>query len=64
MLKYGPQPSIEEEPRMGSKDKGGREKKKPKKSKDLVAPTKSRYDRTPPRPAAPAPVTTPTPGQS
>jgi hypothetical protein len=49
-----------EESHMGSKDRGNREKKKPKKSKDtIVAPAKSRYDRAPQRPAPSTPPSTP-----
>jgi hypothetical protein len=38
---------------MGSKDRGNREVKKPKKAKDKSAPTKSRYDYSPAKPATP-----------
>lgn len=39
---------------MGSRDRGNREVKKPKKAKDKVAPPKNRYDYGPAKPAAPS----------
>jgi len=39
---------------MGSRDRGNREVKKPKKAKDKPAPAKNRYDYGPAKPATPA----------
>ena len=50
---------------MDSRDRGSREKKKPKKSKDtIIAPAKSRYDRAPQKPPAPAPAPSTPPAES
>jgi hypothetical protein len=42
---------------MGNRDTRGREAKKPKKTKEQPAPVKSRYERTPPKPAPATPDT-------
>jgi hypothetical protein len=44
---------------MGNRDRRGREAKKPKKAKDQRAPTKSRYERTPPQPTPAVPDNAP-----
>ena len=54
-------PDPSEERIMGNRDRRGREAKKPKKNKDqrAPAPAKSRYERTPPKPAPTAPDNVP-----
>jgi hypothetical protein len=47
------QPHLVKERLMGNRDKRGREAKKPKKAKSKIAPAKSPYERTPPKPVTP-----------